>query len=176
MYVAFTIPDANDDVVMLSGAALIDMLRLFDFVALLPSVTCTVNVYVPDEVGIPEMMPVELSSFSPEGRLLGGIDQVYGPFPPVACNFWLYVVFTVPDGRDVVVIFSRAEIVMLRTFVLMALLASLTSTVKVDVPTVLGEPDITPVDPAKDNPHGKLPAVIDHEYVGVPPVARSAWL
>ena len=48
---------------------------------------------------------------------------------------------------------------------------SLTFTVKFDVPTVFGVPEITPVVAASVSPAGRLPDVIDHVYAGVPPLA-----
>lgn len=48
---------------------------------------------------------------------------------------------------------------------------SLTFTVKFDVPTVFGVPEITPVVAASVSPAGRFPDVIDHVYAGVPPLA-----
>ncbi len=51
---------------------------------------------------------------------------------------------------------------MLRDLVAVALLVSLTCRVNVDVPAVVGTPEITPVEPVIVNPAGKEPVVIDH--------------
>jgi hypothetical protein len=48
---------------------------------------------------------------------------------------------------------------------------SLTVAVKLDVPLVVGVPEIIPVVAARVSPAGRLPAVIDQVYAGVPPVA-----
>lgn len=65
---------------------------------------------------------------------------------------------------------------MLSVFVLVVLFASCTWTVNVEVPVVVGVPDITPVEPARDNPAGKLPDAMDHLCGVLPPVAASVWL
>ncbi len=48
--------------------------------------------------------------------------------------------------------------------------ASVTRTVKFDVPFVVGVPEITPADDS-DRPAGRVPEASDHEYGVVPPVA-----
>jgi len=50
---------------------------------------------------------------------------------------------------------------------------SVTRTVKVNVPMVVGFPEIFPVDEASLRPGGRLPPVVDHVYGVVPPVAAS---
>lgn len=67
------------------------------------SVTLTVKLKVPDEVGVPEISPVEALMESPGGREAALIDQVYGFFPPVAVSVAEYAVPTLPAGSDVVV-------------------------------------------------------------------------
>lgn len=47
-------------------------------------------------------------------------------------------------------------------FVCTGLPLSLTATVKLEVPSVVGVPEITPVPAARLNPAGRLPAEIDH--------------
>ena len=42
---------------------------------------------------------------------------------------------------------------------------------KLNVPAVVGVPEMTPVEELSVNPLGKLPEVIDQVYVPVPPVA-----
>ena len=47
-------------------------------------------------------------------------------------------------------------------FVCTGLPLSLTATVKLKVPLVVGVPEITPLEAARVSPAGKLPALIDH--------------
>ena len=62
--------------------------------------------------------------------------------------------------------------------VLAGLSESVTVAVKLMVPTCgpVGVPVIAPVAAFSVSPAGKLPAVIDHEYGVVPPVACKVWL
>lgn len=62
---------------------------------------------------------------------------------------------------------------MLKDFVPVLLFASFTSTVKDDVPEVVGVPEIAPVDAAKLNPAGRAPDVMLHEYGVDPPDAAN---
>jgi hypothetical protein len=50
---------------------------------------------------------------------------------------------------------------------------SLTSTVKLELPTAVGVPPIAPVDASKDKPAGSEPALTDHVYGETPPEAFS---
>jgi len=61
---------------------------------------------------------------------------------------------------------------MLSAFVAVRLLASVTWTVKLEVPAVVGVPEIAPAE-LKLNPAGRLPEEIDQVYGAVPPVAPS---
>jgi hypothetical protein len=54
-----------------------------------------------------------------------------------------------------------------------ALFAALT--VKLAVPSAAGAPDITPVDPFRLNPAGRVPPAIDH-VIGAVPLAVRVWL
>jgi hypothetical protein len=54
-------------------------------------------------------------------------------------------------------------------------LESVTMTVKVKVPTVVGVPETRPVELAMLRPGGSDPAVIDQVYGGVPPVTVMVW-
>ncbi len=47
----------------------------------------------------------------------------------------------------------------------------MTAAVKVNVPLTLGVPERTPLPADRVIPVGKLPAVIDQLYAGIPPVA-----
>src|SRR5262249_36687073 len=69
------------------------------------------------------------------------------------------------------------SIMMLRSFVTLSPAEDVTWTVKVEVPAVVGVPEITPVPAPGErlSPPGSVPLAIDHVYGGVPPVAlRSA--
>jgi hypothetical protein len=44
-----------------------------------------VKVYVPTDVGVPEILPFD-ASVRPGGRLPESVVQVYGAVPPVACS------------------------------------------------------------------------------------------
>jgi hypothetical protein len=50
----------------------------------LASVTSTVKAELPGTVGVPLMVPVELSSVRPAGKVPDCTDQVYGVVPPLA--------------------------------------------------------------------------------------------
>jgi hypothetical protein len=52
--------------------------------------------------------------------------------------------------------------------------ASVTVAVKLDVPLVVGVPEITPLLGARLSPAGRLPEVIDHLYGAAPPLALRA--
>jgi hypothetical protein len=54
-------------------------------------------------------------------------------------------------------------------------LLSVTFTVKLDVPVLVGVPEITPA-PDSVSPAGRAPELTDQLYAGVPPVALNAAL
>ncbi len=58
-------------------------------------------------------------------------------------------------------IVGSALIVMDRLAIAVPLILSVTSTVKLEVPTVVGVPVIVPVDEVSDSPSGKAPEFID---------------
>ena len=60
------------------------------------SVSVTVKLKVPDDVGVPEITPVEALRPSPGGRGPALFDHVYGLFPPVAVSVAEYGVLTLP--------------------------------------------------------------------------------
>ena len=71
----------------------------------------------------------------------------------------------VPEGSVEVVITSvcaATTIVIAADFVCTGLPLSLAVTVKLEVPAVVGVPEITPVAGARANPAGRVPVVIDH--------------
>jgi len=82
-----------------------------------------------------------------------------------------------PPGRDIVVIAGFAVLLLMTMLSALeafpALLDALT--VKLDVPAVIGVPDIVPVFTFKPKPAGRLPTVIAH-VIGAVPVAARVWL
>ena len=60
------------------------------------SVTLTVKGKVPEDVGVPEITPVEELRTSPGGKEPALIDHVYGLFPPAAVSVAEYDVLTLP--------------------------------------------------------------------------------
>jgi len=85
--------------------------------------------------------------------------------PPVAARVAEYAVPTVPPGREVVVIESgRPEITTidrLAVAVIGGLWESVTATVKLKVPTVVGVPKMTPVEALRVSPGGSEPTDTD---------------
>jgi hypothetical protein len=67
-------------------------------------------------------------------------------------------------------------IVIDRALVAVLLALSVTITVKLKVPAVVGVPEIIPVDVPSVRPFGRAPAVIDQVYGSKPPVAVRVWL
>ena len=60
------------------------------------SVTLMVKLKVPEDVGVPEITPVEALRASPGGREPVLFAHVYGVFPPFAASVAEYAVATVP--------------------------------------------------------------------------------
>jgi hypothetical protein len=125
------------------------------------------------------MPPVEGLRDSPAGKAPLNKLHVYGVVPPLAESVWLYVVLTVPFGKEAVLIDNTEAL----TVMLSALLAfccgvelSPTWTVKLLVPAAVGVPVMAPVAAFKERPAGKAPTVTDQEYGNVPPVADNVWL
>jgi hypothetical protein len=61
-------------------------------------VACTVNVFVPAAVGVPDNVPAEVS-VRPLGNAPALFVNVYGLAPPLAVIVWLYTVPVVPLGN-----------------------------------------------------------------------------
>lgn len=81
---------------------------------------------------------------------------------------------TCPPGTEVVVIASvDAPTVILSPLLPLLLLASITCTVKEELPDVVGVPEIVPVDAVRLNPAGSEPDVTLQVYGVVPPDAAS---
>src|SRR5262252_7593695 len=68
---------------------------------------------------------------------------------------------------------SWADTWMVNGAVAVAEAASVTFTVKLEEPTVVGVPVIAPVEAVRARPGGNAPATMDQEYGGVPPIACS---
>src|SRR5205085_262509 len=84
-YAVPTVPPGRLAVETVSAAGAIAMLRDFVAVAFAASFTCTVNVAVPDAVGLPEMVP-SVARESPAGNAPVVIVQTLLPLPPLAAS------------------------------------------------------------------------------------------
>ena len=177
-YAVPAVPPGSDVVVTVGGcaAAATAMLNAFVPVLFAASVTCTVNDAVPAAVGVPEITPVDAARLNPAGNVPALTLQLYGVVPPLACSVVEYAVPAVPPGSDVVVTVggcAAAATAMLNAFVPVLFAASVTCTVNDAVPAVVGVPEITPVDAARLNPAGNVPALTLQLYGVVPPLACS---
>ena len=90
------------------------------------SVTSTVNVYEPEALGAPLMVPMEMAI--PAGSVPDANDQVYPPLPPVAASPARYQVPTTPAGSQVVVTVSGAPLTVRVSHWVAAELPAVTST------------------------------------------------
>jgi hypothetical protein len=137
----------------------------------------TVNGDVPAVVGVPEMIPAA-ESVKPSGKVPLAMLHVMGA-SPVASSVWLYAVFTVPLGNDVVeieggVLPSTVAIVIDSCFVPLPAAFSAFTVNAADV-AVVGVPAIMPVVALRVNPVGNVPLAMLH-VMGASPVASSVWL
>ena len=134
----------------------------------------TVKLDVPAAEGVPVMTP-SAESVNPSGKLPFCSVHVIGAVP-VAVSVWLYAVSSTPSGKVVVVISGAiAELVMVILNALLLFPALLVAfTVKVDVPTVVGVPLITPADDSV-KPVGSVPLANVH-VIGAVPEASSCAL
>src|SRR4030067_826349 len=143
----------------------------FVAVAPLASVALTVKFEVPAAVGVPLISPVVLLRLSPAGSAPTVTAHVIGALPPLPASVWLYARFTVPSESDTVVITGYALTMIDKTLVAVALLSSVTCTVKIDIPAVVGVPLISPVALLSVTPTGSVPTVTVHVYGVFPPDA-----
>ena len=151
------------------------MLNVRLAVAELLSVIAAVNVNVPGAEGVPEMPPVGGFKLRPGGKAPALMDQVYGAFALDARSVCEYGTPRDPPGsRGAVVTVNDETIVMLICRVAVTDPASVTCAVKLNVPATAGVPAIRPFE-ARERPVGNEPALMDHEYDGVPPEAVSIW-
>jgi hypothetical protein len=129
------------------------------------SVTVKVKLNVPAVVGVPEMVPVELSMVSPGGSDPLAIDQLYGGVPPVTATVAEYGTPTVPLGREVVVMSPLeppAETTIERSAVAVravGVVESVTVTVKSEVPAAVGVPEMAPLEASRLSPAESDPVV-----------------
>jgi hypothetical protein len=134
----------------------------------------TVKVAVPALVGVPEITPV-VARVKPVGNVpLSRLHEI--GVSPDAASTCLYAIYKVPfDNVPVVIIGATGAtaIVMDNDFVSCPL-RLLAFMVKVDVPTVVGVPEIAPF-AAKLKPAGNVPLSRLH-VMGMSPVASSVWL
>ena len=107
---------------------------------------------MPNVVSVPEINPVWLLRVNPSGKCPELTDQV--TFEPFDVRSLLYVSPTAPLGR-LEVVTASALIVMLRFFVVLDE-PDAALTVKVDVPSKVGVPEIMPNE-LSVRPGGRLP-------------------
>ena len=82
--------------------------------------------------------------------------------PPVAARVVVYATFCVAFGRvAVVTLGGGTTTVKLRACVAVRAFTSLTCTVKLVVPALVGVPEMAPVPALRVNPAGRLPTVTD---------------
>ena len=135
--------------------------------------TLTVTVEVPALLALPLITPVVLFRDSPAGSLPEAIVHVYGVDPPVAASLTEYATFLVATGSgDVVVICKGTVMVKLKALSDEDPIASVTLTVKLEVPPTVGVPLMTPDDDTL-RPEARLPLTNDHVYGVDPPVAAK---
>ena len=134
------------------------------------SVTLTVKLEEPAVVGVPEIVPA--ARLSPAGSDPLATDHVYGGDPPLSVRPCEYAAPSVPAvNAEVVMLNIGALTASDRAALMETEVLSVTLTVNVAVPVVVGLPDIVPA--ARLRPAGSDPLATDHVYGGLPPVALS---
>jgi hypothetical protein len=139
------------------------------------SVTITPTGKVPVAAGVPLITPV-VAMLKPVGRLPELTDHTYGAVPPAALRAALYVIAAVAVGKAFETMANGVDATVKLTVavaVCCGLPRSVTVTPSVKLPFTVGVPEITPVHADRLNPAGRLPDVIDHRKLGVPPAATS---
>jgi hypothetical protein len=136
-----------------------------------------VKLDAPALVGVPLIVP-PLLKLRPPGNAPEVTVHEYGVAPPVAASANEYAVPTIPFGTEAVVIVSvGAPALMPMERGLVAFSTgeeeSVTCTVKLDWPALVGVPLIVPF-LLKPRPEGNAPDVTIHEYGALPPAAVSA--
>jgi hypothetical protein len=136
------------------------------------SLTCTVKLLLPAVVGVPEMTPAGLRE-RPPGKVPENTDHALPPAPPLAASVCEYAVPAVPFGsEDVATVRAAGAIAILSCFVAVVFDESLTCTVKLVLPAVLGVPEMTPAG-LSERPAGRFPEDTAHELPPDPPLAAS---
>jgi hypothetical protein len=122
------------------------------------------------------MIPVLAVRLKPAGKVPDTMDQLKGAVPPLVAKVWLYTAPTVAPGKVVVVTMGTTLTIIDKFWSSNAVPASVTRTVKLAVPAVVGVPEMIPVLAARLKPAGKVPVVIDHVNGVVPPLTPNVWL
>src|SRR5205085_2648716 len=120
---------------------------------------------------VPVTAPLPVLRASPAGNGPPDTDHVSGGVPPVAAAVCEYGVPSVPPGNAAVVMLRPPAMVMDNAFDADAPTLSLTASVKLAVPAVVGVPVIAPVPALRFSPAGSAPTVTDQLSGAVPPLA-----
>jgi hypothetical protein len=161
----------ESDVDVIAGAGAITNDRVADDVAPTESLTVSVKLDVPDDVGMPLISPVPAVSPMPAGKFPPDTDHVNGPVPPLRATTVEYVIPTVPPVSVVVLMVSRGATTIDRPGDnAVAPTLSATRTIKLKVPSVDGVPLMTPVPEVRLKPVGIAPDITDQANGAVPPV------
>lgn len=159
-YDFLTEPEANDEVVMVTGSA---TTIEYDRVPTRDSESCTwtTNDHVPAVVGVPDRTPFR--NWRPVGNDPDETDQVSGSVPPVAVNVVeLIALPVVATGKVVVVtVGGGSSTVSDRVWTLLDPRESLNSTENVEDPDDAGVPLRSPVD-ERVMPLGRVPVANFH--------------
>ena len=123
------------------------------------SVACAVKLDMPAVVGVPVIAPVAAFKVRPAGKVPTEIAHVTAGVPPLDCSVALYTELTAPVASELLVITSCWTMVRLSAFVTFCwgVPESAAWTVKLDVPAVVGVPEITPVLALRVSPAGSEP-------------------
>src|SRR2546426_9510220 len=116
-------------------------------------------------MGFPSSTPVTGFSTRPAGKAACAelTGHVYGDCPPASLNVKENAVPTVAPGSDVLLVIVNPEAtVSVNPFVAFTEALSVTRTVKLEVPAVVGAPVIAPVEALSVKPMGREPMVTDH--------------
>src|SRR5437016_11945561 len=120
------------------------------------SATLTPTRDVPGLVAVPLITPAP-ERFSPAGKDPVRIDHVYGAVPPVAANVWEYDAPGPATGKTGGVVIERGRIMVIESgWDAVCDAASEASTVKLNIPDVVGVPVMTP-GPDNVRPGGNVP-------------------
>ena len=160
-------------VVVMVGAIGVSVMVMENICASLPLalVAVTVKVNVPATVGVPEITPVVALRVNPSGKSPEETSQVIGAVP-VAARVVLYDTPVAPLGKVVVVITGGAASISIESIASSYPPPLVARMVKVNVPTVVGFPEMTPLFRLIVNPSGKAPLSTLHE-TGAKLVAAS---